>query len=166
VAPGIRYWGGGSPLEAIRFAATNRLLLEFDYHGQHRVVEPYSVRQAGTGNVLLYAWEIAAGHIKAYKLDEMSRVSAMSRTFSPRYQVEISAFGPIQAAAPSPQVRTTRPTRRSIGLPRQGPKYIFECSYCGKRFEHRTNDSTLRPHKNKSGWDCPGRRGYWVDTRY
>jgi predicted nucleotidyltransferase component of viral defense system len=28
---GIRYWGGGSPLEAIRFAGANRLLIEFDY---------------------------------------------------------------------------------------------------------------------------------------
>lgn len=166
VAPGIRYWGGGSPLETIRFAATNRLLLEFDYHGRHRVVEPYSVRQAGTGNVLLYAWETVAGHIKAYKLDEMSRVSAMSQTFSPRYQVEISAFGPIQVAAPRPQVRTARPVRRGFGSRSQGPRYIFECSYCGKRFEHRTNDPTLRQHKDKSGFNCPGRRGYWVDTRY
>jgi predicted nucleotidyltransferase component of viral defense system len=92
LAPGIRYWGAGSPLETIRFAATNRLLLEFDYHGQRRRVEPYSVRQAGTGNVLLHAWEIDAGHIKAYKLGEMSGVRAAGATFSPRYQVEISAF--------------------------------------------------------------------------
>jgi predicted nucleotidyltransferase component of viral defense system len=35
---GIRYWGGGSPVERIRFAGANRLLLEFDYHGKHRVV--------------------------------------------------------------------------------------------------------------------------------
>lgn len=166
VAPGIQYWGGGSPLEAIRFAATNRLLLEFDYHGQHRVVEPYSVRHAGTGNVLLYAWEIAAGHIKAYKLDEISRVSAMSQTFSPRYQVEISRFSPVQAAMPRPQVRAARPSRRSFGSHTQGPKYVFECSYCGKRFKHRKNDPTLRSHKDKSGWNCPGRRGYLVDTRY
>src|SRR5207244_2898573 len=77
VAPGIRYWGARSPLEAIRFAATNRLMLEFEYHGKHRQVEPYSVRQAATGNVLLHAWELEAGHRRDYKLDEMFAVKAM-----------------------------------------------------------------------------------------
>jgi len=95
IAHGIRYWGANSPLEAIRFAATNRLLVEFSYHGVHRQVEPYSVRQAQTGNVLLYGWELAAGHIKAYKIDEISDARSMGAAFSPRYQVEISAFGPL-----------------------------------------------------------------------
>jgi len=66
---GIRYWGGGSPVERIRFAGANRLLLEFDYHGKHRLVEPYSLREARTtGNILLYAWGLSSGHIKAFKL--------------------------------------------------------------------------------------------------
>jgi hypothetical protein len=52
-------------------------MLEFEYHGKHRQGEPYSVRQAGTGNVLHYAWELADGHIKAYKLDEMFAVKAI-----------------------------------------------------------------------------------------
>jgi predicted nucleotidyltransferase component of viral defense system len=170
VAPGIRYWGGGSPLETIRFAATNRLLLEFSYHGKHRRVEPYSVRQAATGNVLLYAWELEDGHIKAYKLDEMFRVTTTEQTFSPRYQVEISAFSPIGTSASgstSGTRRTSRPRTSNSGrASHYGPRYVFECSYCGKRFEHRTNDPTLRAHKDKSGWNCPSRRGYWIDTRY
>ena len=171
VAPGIRYWGGGSPLETIRFAATNRLLLEFSYHGRHRRVEPYSVRQAGTGNVLLYARELEAGHIKAYKLDEMSSVTTTGRTFSPRYQVEISSFSPVGTFATSTRSRGTRTTSgahrsSSSRASHRGPRYVFECSYCGKRFEHRTNDPTLRAHKDKGGWNCQGRRGYWVDTRY
>jgi hypothetical protein len=45
-------------------------------------------------NVLLYAWELAAGHIKAFKLDELLAAEATTTTFAPRYQVEISAFGP------------------------------------------------------------------------
>jgi predicted nucleotidyltransferase component of viral defense system len=166
VAPGIRYWGAGSPLEAIRFAATNRLMLEFEYHSKHRQVEPYSVRQAGTGNVLLYAWELADGHIKAYKLDEMFAVNAMSATFSPRYQVEISAYGPMQAFSTPPRPRITTPRTRRSSPTHRGPRYVFQCSYCGKRFEHTTNDPTLRAHKDKNGWNCAGRRGYWIDTRY
>lgn len=68
VAPGIRYWGRNLPLETIRFAGSNRLLLEFDYHGQHQVAEPYSVWQSiGTGNILLSAWETTSTHIKHFK---------------------------------------------------------------------------------------------------
>jgi hypothetical protein len=53
VGPGIQYWGSSSPPEAIRFAGSNRLLIEFAYHGVHRLVEPYNIRRAQTGNVLL-----------------------------------------------------------------------------------------------------------------
>lgn len=89
---GIRYWGGGSPVERTRFAGANRLLLEFVYHGKQRLVEPYSLRQARTtGNILLYAWELGSGHIKAFKIDEMHHVGTTNTGFTPRYRVELSA---------------------------------------------------------------------------
>lgn len=88
--PGIRYWGQNRPIEAIRFAGTNRLMISFMYHGSHRVVEPYSIRQAKTGNVLLYGWEVASNHIKAFKLEEMQNVSTTDQTFAPRYRVDLS----------------------------------------------------------------------------
>ena len=166
VAPGIQYWGAGSPLEAIRFAATNRLLLDFDYHGERRRVEPYSVRQAGTGNVLLAARELAEGHIKNYKLHDMSAVTATGTAFSPRYQVEISAFSPVRTSFTPPRAQTPgRPAQRSRPA-RTGPTYVFECPVCSRRFEHKTNDPKLRAHRDKNGWSCSGRRGSLVDTRY
>jgi predicted DNA-binding transcriptional regulator YafY len=73
-------------------------LVEFQHHGVHRQVEPYSVRRAQTGNVLLYGWELAASHIKAYKIDEISNARSTGSAFSPRYQVEISAFGPLNVS--------------------------------------------------------------------
>ena len=89
---GIRYWGGGSPLEVIRFAGANRLLIEFDYNGRHHVAEPYSLRTAETtGNLLLYAWESGATHIKAFNVANMSGVRASGTSFQPRYQVELTA---------------------------------------------------------------------------
>ena len=67
----------------IRFAGSNRLLLEFDYHGQHHVAEPYSVRRAATiGNILLYAWETDVTHIKAFNGTKMQHVRATSTVFS------------------------------------------------------------------------------------
>ena len=157
---GIRFWGTGLPIEAIRFAGTNRLLLEFTYHGTHRVVEPYSIRQAGTGNVLLHAWEIASAQSKSFKIDEMTNVRTSGNTFTPRYDIDVATVG-------------VAPVRSSIGRPRAttarglsgGPKYVYQCGMCGKTFTHSTQDSSLRKHKSTSGWDCSGRTGFWVDTR-
>jgi predicted nucleotidyltransferase component of viral defense system len=167
---GIRYWGGGSPVERIRFAGANRLLLEFDYHGDHRVVEPYSLREARTtGNILLYARELHLDHVKAFKIDEMVNVRTTNTGFTPRYRVELSAQGPLSI----PEVTRNPGAFRSAGLSTarktsafSGPTHVFECSYCGKRFKRQKYDAQLRPHKDKSGWDCPSRIGYWVDTIY
>jgi hypothetical protein len=43
---------------------------------------------------------------------------------------------------------------------------VYECSYCGKRFEHSKRDTSLRAHKDKNGWPCSGRHGFWVDTKW
>lgn len=167
---GIRYWGGGSPVERIRFAGANRLLLEFDYHGKHRLVEPYSLREARTtGNILLYARELSSGHIKAFKTHEMYDVRAGNTGFTPRYRVELSAQGPLSIPAVSRSPGVTRSPR--LSAPRRtsayhGPIYVFECPYCQKRFRRQKYNGKLNPHKNKDGWDCPSRVGYYVDTLY
>lgn len=168
VAPaGIQYWGSGLPLEAIRFAGANRLLVEFDYHGRRRVTEPYSLRRAQTtGNLLFYGWEQASAQIKAFKVAEMGNIRAAGTSYQPRYRVEFTPHGGVSAPP------TTQPLRVSYARPRparvsrrSGPTYVFECTYCGKRFRHTKNDPTLRKHKQKNvHWDCPGRRGYLVDT--
>ena len=99
-SPGIRYWGGGLPLEAIRFAGANRLLIEFGYDGKPRVVEPYSLRQASTGNILLYAWEQASAQIKAFNVAKIENLRPTPRAFTPRYRVEF-AEGTIPATPPA-----------------------------------------------------------------
>jgi len=88
VSAGIRFWGGGLPLEAIRFAGANRLLVAFDYDGKPRVAEPYSLRQASTGNILLYAWEQAPAQIKAFNVAKIENLRPTPRAYTPRYRVE------------------------------------------------------------------------------
>ena len=166
VARGIQYRGDNLPLETIRFAGSNRLLVAFDYHGRHRVAEPYSVWQSvGTGNVLLSAWETTGTHIKHFKVEEMENVRATGKGFSPRYQVEFSETGPVVLQTATPRPRAAAP--RTFGnrrLSSGGPKYVFECPHCQKKFTHSTNNSTLRSHKRQDGWgDCPGRRGHLLD---
>lgn len=90
-AAGLQYWGSGIRIEAVRFAGANRLLVEFKYHGKRRLIEPYSLRRASTGNVLLYGWELESEQIKAYKTEELYDLRATTRSFTPRFRVEFSA---------------------------------------------------------------------------
>jgi predicted nucleotidyltransferase component of viral defense system len=84
----------GRAIDQLRFAARNRLLVQVAYHGQTRVVEPYSIRVKQTGNALLYVWELSRGgsqtdQIKAYKLDELDAARVLNEPFTPRYAIEL-----------------------------------------------------------------------------
>lgn len=159
VAPaGVTFWGGQGPLELIRFAGANRLLITFFYEGKARIAEPYSLRRAGTGNLLLYTWEQSAGDMRAFKVAGMSGLEVTERTFVPRYSMELSAI----AWAPT---RAPRRTSSSSGRTSFGRTFVFECPSCQKTFRRTSNDPTLRPRKRKDGHrDCSGRRGYPVRT--
>ncbi len=162
--PGIQYWGG-RPLETIRFAGANRLLVEFTYDGTRRLVEPYSLRRATTGNLLLYGWEQGSTHIKAFHVERISEVRATKTAFQPRYRIEFTPTGPLNAPPSAGVSRSALPGSRRTQRTRSsyGPTYVFECPICQKRFRRSTNDSHLRKHKAKDGpWDCSGRRGYLV----
>ena len=115
IAPaGGTFWGSAGPLELVRFAGSNRLMITFSYHGKPRTAEPYSLRRAGTGNLLLYAWEEEDGHVKAFKVPEMSGLAVTENTFVPRYLIELNAIGstkrsgPRQSASSPGRVELTR----------------------------------------------------------
>ena len=95
---GVTVWGVSVPLEVARFAGANRLMVEFDYDGKHRVAAPYSLRRAKTGNVLLYAWDRSDPHIKAFNVAKIRNLRATDIPFTPRYAVEFTAGGPPLAA--------------------------------------------------------------------
>jgi hypothetical protein len=84
----------GGPMDSIRYAARNRLCAEIHYHGVQRLTEPYSLRIKGTGNLLLYAYELLRGGarsetIKAYMVAEIQGAKTTERPFQPRYAVEL-----------------------------------------------------------------------------
>jgi len=84
----------GSSIDRIRFAARNRLLVEVTYDRVIRVVEPYSIRIKGTGNRLLYIWEVTrgpkvTGQIKAYKINKIQSARVLQQSFTPRYAIEL-----------------------------------------------------------------------------
>lgn len=155
VAPlGATYWGGGQKIEIARFGAANRLMIEFRYHGTARVAEPYSLRRAETGNLLLYAWERGEAHIKAFKVAEMTDLRSTDISFTPRYRIDMTPSGQLAVRA-----AYTRP-RAATSSSRSGPTYVYQCSYCQEEFLHAKQEAKLRAHKTDYGMPCPGRRGY------
>lgn len=172
---------GGSFLESIRFAGVNRLCVVLDYvnergEGGPRTIAPYSLRRTAAGDIIVRAIKIDTDEPRSYRLDRIRGVTITDRTFAAKYEVELSATEPGAIppvsnrstdrifSAPSRSMRTSRAPR----LPRQrsGPTYVYQCSYCSKKFRRSKQDSRLSPHKTPDGWDCPGRTGYHVDTQY
>ena len=86
--------------------------------------------------------------------------SAISNAFGPRGRTLGSPFGP------SSQFRS-KPKRALRGLSGFGQaRHVYQCTYCGKKFERSRQDSNLKPHKTKDGYPCPSRTGYYVTTKY
>lgn len=153
----------GGVMERLRFAGANRLLVEFSYHGKARRVEPYSLRVAGTGNLLLYAHELASGIVKSFKVAEIVNLRVTQSTFAPRYAIELG-FAPI-ADGSLPAIRRTTGgvTYRRPAHNRAGRVYTFECPICGKRFRRKKHDSRLREHTYPNSLvRCSGRTGVFV----
>lgn len=155
-------WRTEIPLETVRFAGANRLLIQFVYSGKTRTVEPYSLRRSSRSNLLIYGWELESMKIKAFDVSKITQLSTTNRTFTPRYLVEFAASGAIDTSIPSSAPRVYRAIRR---YPRRaspsGRTYVFVCPSCQREFRHQRNDPALRRHKvDTGGWYCPGRRGY------
>lgn len=165
--PMSQAWHSQVPLEVVRFAAANRLCVDLEYKNEHRLIEPYSLRRTLDGNILLYAVRHEDGQPRSYRVDRIQGATATNTSFSPRYTIELTSSGPLHA----PGTERT-PSRRasSIGViskgSKVGPTYVMECSYCGKKFKRKARGTTLKAHKDKNGYPCPGRHGYLVDTIY
>lgn len=169
-------WHTTTPFEIIRFAAANRLCVDLSYQGSRRLIEPYSLRRTQDGNLLLYAVKHQTGEARSYRVDRIQGAEATQVSFIPRYLIELTPAGVI--SAPPVFKRATADFSPKISRPRQvkpkplyaparnGPKYVYECTYCGKKFTRQSHDAALKPHKDKSGYPCPGRTGYLVDTKY
>lgn len=165
-------------IETIRFAAANRLCVDLEYRdeqGRHgnRVIEPYSLRRTQAGDVLLMAVRADSGEARSYRLDRILGAGATQRAFVPRYPVELRPTGPL--SIPDKETRSSGSGGFSGGFglqrartraPQTGPTHVFRCTVCGKKFERKTYDGTLRAHKNRAGQDCYGRLATYVRTKY
>jgi hypothetical protein len=157
--PSTTYWGA-APIEQIRFAGANRLMISFTYNGKHRLAEPYSLRRAAAGHVTLFAWVRGDAHIKQFKIDEIEALKVTGDTFSPQYEIELTG-----SMIPSSRSRGSTGTSRRRSF-RSGATYVYRCHSCARAFKHERNNSALRQHQTPEGFDCSGRRGFLERVDY
>jgi hypothetical protein len=168
-------WHAPIPLESIRFAAANRLCVELTYQGSSRLIEPYSLRRTREGNLLLFAVKHKTGDDRSYRVDRIQGARISEIPFTPRYMIELTPLGSIEAPPvrwrssgvpanmrTTPRAGRARSAKRSS---RYGPKYVFQCAICGKKFTHSSFRTALNPHKDKQGYPCFGRVGVYVMTK-
>jgi DNA-directed RNA polymerase subunit RPC12/RpoP len=166
-----------SYIETIRFAASNRLVVDLDYRDKQgrrstRTIEAYSLRRTQADEILLMAVREDNGQSRSYLFNGILGVSVTQRTFSPRYPIDLNAN--VSQSIPHISKTTStsstyrQPLRRSstVSLVRGGPTYVYRCSVCHKEFDRKTQDGKLRAHKNKSGAECYGRYGTYVRTKH
>ncbi len=163
----IATWRTGIPLEAVRFAATNHLLVELRYQGSVRLIEPYSLRQSRAGRLLLHAERADGSGHRTYGVDTIETIRVTSTPFRPRMPIEFSARGPMHAPLQSRSAvayygAASRPTQRSA----TGPRHVYQCNHCGREFPHTRRNAALAQHKTPYGTACPGRRGTYLGARY
>lgn len=155
--PPLLDWQRGQSelLEPIRFAATNRLLLNLGYQGSFRLIEPYSLRRTRAGNILFYALKARSRQTRSYRLDRVQSVEVTHNPFKPVYRIEFTPEGRI----PVPYIQR----RRRFTSNRLTSRYAIECATCGKRFYRKRYNTRINPHKHKDyGYRCSGRHGYLV----
>jgi hypothetical protein len=154
-------------------AGRSYTLLRMCYKGSDRVVEPYSLkylqRRDGVEREYLYVYNVSGGEsqpgMRCFVADGIGTIEKTEDKFEPRYPIELCKAGerPENPYLFDPNRPLPSPGRRTRSY---GPTYIYQCSFCGKRFPRKTYSSVLRPHKNKSGYPCNGRIGIYVTTKY
>jgi len=157
--PTITTWGGGVPLESIRFAAANRLHVDLGYNGTRRLIEPYSLRRTQDGHLLLGAVKAGTGEVRTYRVDRIQSVTITTRPFRPRFAVEFAATGPTPAP---PTTRSSLRRTTASSRPKAEARYTVRCPLCHKTFRRQRPDTQLNAHKNPQGYACSGRHGHLI----
>jgi predicted nucleotidyltransferase component of viral defense system len=92
-------WPNRAPLEPVRFAGANHLLVELRYQGSTRLIEPYALRRSKAGELLVYAIKVQTGEVRAYRVDRIEGVLVTGTAFEPRYAIELAGALPVRTGA-------------------------------------------------------------------
>jgi predicted nucleotidyltransferase component of viral defense system len=88
----ITSWRHRVPLELLRYAGANRLMVDVDYRAEHgrqgpRRVEPYSLRRTQDGNLVLFVVN-DRGQLRSYRVDRITGIRPTTISFTPKFRVE------------------------------------------------------------------------------
>ncbi len=164
-------------------AGREQTLLKIRYKGADRIVEPYSLkylqRKDGTEREYFYVFNKSGGDnqpgVRCFVAEKIESIKNTDEKFTPQFPIELSKAGETpenpylfdpNRPTPAPRPRKTFGIARTPRRSSFGPKYIYQCSYCGRKFTKSKHDSSIREHKDKNGYPCGGRHGYYVDTKY
>jgi predicted nucleotidyltransferase component of viral defense system len=154
-------------------AGSEQRLMRLTYDGVTRTVEPYSLafkrRADGAPNEYFYVYDRTGGQrgpgIKALFHYKIRGLELLDEQFTPRYPVELSKAGDSsQAGYFASRTAGARASKRATSrrAASAGPKYVIQCSYCGKQFRRTTHVVRLNAHKDRYGNQCYGRVGHIV----
>jgi hypothetical protein len=103
---------GKSPTELIKAALAARRLLQFEYHGYPRQVEPHALGRATEGRPALLGWQVSGGSKsepppgwRTFLVEDIKELKILRATFVPRpdYHPETTRLKPLDAeVAPAP----------------------------------------------------------------
>ena len=158
-------------LHKIQFAVGNRVCIKMRYKDELRTIEPISFRIAQTtGNRLFYGFHKEDNQIKSFAISKIQSVEVTNIPYVEReHPIEITASGKISMHLRSTNrdsffgdLKSGITSNYRNSFLYSDYKHIYECSYCGKKFKRKTKNPTLRPHKDKYGYPCSGKRGYYL----
>ena len=88
----ITSWRRRVPLELLRYAGANRVMVDVDYRAERgrqgpRRVEPYSLRRTQDGNLVLFVVN-DYGELRSYRVDRIAAIRPTAVPFTPKFRVE------------------------------------------------------------------------------
>lgn len=164
-------------------AGREQTILKIRYKGSDRTIEAYSLkylqRKDGRQREYFYGYNCSGGSgtgVRCFVAENIERIENTDIKFTPRFPIELSKAGEKpenpylfdpNRPAKAKRIRSLKSifktkSRKSY----TGPKYVYQCSYCGKKFTKRSRNGNLNRHKNKNGFQCTGRHGFYIDTKY
>lgn len=165
-------------------AGHEQTLLKLRYRGADRLVEPYSLkyleRKSGQSREYFYAFNCSGGNsspgVRGFIAEGVEAIENTDQKFIPRFPIELCKAGELPEKKylfdpnkPS-RVRSARKVVSGIMgrtyRRNSGTKYIYQCNSCGKKFTKKIQSGTLGQHKDKGGYRCSSRYGYYLDTKY
>ncbi len=184
-----RHYFGAEHRSVILKGGKDMTLLRITYNGVTRLVEPYALkfqeRTDGVAKEYLYVYDREGSKNnpdwKTFVAENISMIENTDIKFKPQYEIELCRAGEypdnrfLYDRVKKQQKENTKIfklrdrssiTRSSSRFPSFGPKYIFNCSVCGKQFTRKSYDANLGQHKSKSGgYPCYG-YGIYKTTKY